>query len=444
MRVTHILIVTPYYPPEKAAAAVRMSETAAQLVQRGYEVTVLTTRPNYPTGIVPPEYRGRTLQEESIDGVRVVRVWSYTCPNRGFLRRILAQLSFGCLAPVLGWKAVGQPDVIMVESPPLFDAIAGRMLSRYKRCPFIFVVSDLWPASAVQLGMLHNRALIWLAEWLELSTYQRAGLIWTVTAGICTNIIKMGLPPEKVFLLTNGVDISKFRPFPQAQARAKLHWDDHFTALYAGTHGLAHGLTTLLDAAELLRDQTAIRFVLVGDGAEKKDLVAQAQQRHLTNVHFLEPMPHDQIPQLLAAADVCLIPLRKLPLFEGALPSKMYEAMACARPIVLSVAGEARRLAEQAAGAAIAVEPENGDELASAILHLYEHPDQAEVLGQQGRAFVEKYFDRNHLVAKLTVHINALLQKDETSGIPSNLNQSDDRQLVLARPAEQVKERAQL
>ncbi|HEV2654201.1 MAG TPA: sugar transferase, partial [Ktedonobacteraceae bacterium] len=148
-----------------------------------------------------------------------------------------------------------------------------------------------------------------------------------------------------------------------------------------------------------------------GDGATKKDLVAEAQRRRLTNVHFLEPLPHERVPQLLAAADVCLIPLKKLPLFEGALPSKMYEAMACARPIVLSVAGEASRLAERDAGAAIAVEPENADALADAILHLYEHPEHAELLMQQGRAFVEKRFDRNQLVAKLDEHIKNLLNQ---------------------------------
>ncbi|MDQ2887829.1 MAG: sugar transferase [Chloroflexota bacterium] len=407
----HILFVTLYYPPEKAAPAVRISETTARLVAQGYEVTVLTTVPNYPTGIVPPAYRGQIVGEEWHQGVHVVRVWSYTSPNRGFLRRILAQLSFGCLAPLLGWNKVGRPDVIIVESPPLFNAIGGRILSYFKQSPFIFIVSDLWPESAVQLGMLRNRILIRLAEWLEWSTYQRASLIWAVTEGIRTTIIKRGLSAKKVFLLTNGVDTDKFRPLPRAQARSDFGWENKFTALYAGTHGLAHGLTTLLDAAERLDARPDIQIVLAGDGATKKDLVAEAQRRCLTNVHFLEPLPHERVPQLLAAADVCLIPLKKLPLFEGALPSKMYEAMACARPIVLSVAGEASRLAERDAGAAIAVEPENADALAAAILHLYEHPEHAELLMQRGRAFVEKRFDRNQLVAKLDEHIKNLLNQ---------------------------------
>jgi colanic acid biosynthesis glycosyl transferase WcaI len=408
---THILFITPYYPPEKGAAQVRISETAKFLVKRGYEVTILTTVPNYPSGIVPPEYCGPVVQCEVRDGVRVVRVWSYVSPNKGFLRRILAQLSFGCLAPLLGRRDVGRPDVVIVESPPLFDAIAGRMLAWLKHCPFIFTVSDLWPESAVQLGMLRNHMLIWLAEWLEWSTYQRAGVVWALTEGIRDALIQRGLSPEQVFLVTNGVDTTKFRPLPKPQARAELGWDDRFTVLYAGTHGLAHGLTTVLDAAEQIRDCPGIRIILVGDGAAKGELIRDAQRRNLENVIFLDPQPHDRMPLLLAAADVCLVPLRKLPLFEGALPSKMYEVMASARPILLGMDGEARRLVETEAGAAVYFEPENATALVSAILYLYEHPAVAELLGWRGRTFVEARFDRDHLTALLEERIALLLEK---------------------------------
>jgi colanic acid biosynthesis glycosyl transferase WcaI len=407
----HILFITPYYPPEKGAAQVRISETAMYFVNRGYEVTVLTTVPNYPSGSVPVEYRGHVIQQEVQLGIRIVRVWSYVSPNKGFLRRILAQLSFGCLAPFLGGRAVGLPDVIIVESPPLFDAIAGRMMAWLKHCPFIFTVSDLWPESAVQLGILRNRMLIRLAEWLEWSTYQRAGAVWALTEGIRSLLIQRGLSLEHVFLVTNGVDTTKFRPLPKAQARTELGWDDRFTVLYAGTHGLAHGLTTLLDAAEQLRKHDVLRFVLVGDGAAKGELIADAQKRNLRNITFLDPQPHERMPLLLAAADACLVPLRKLPLFEGALPSKMYEVMACARPILLGMDGEARRLVETEAGAAVYFEPENARALTSAILYLYEHPNMIGLLGQRGRAFVEARFNRDHLTALLEERIALLLEK---------------------------------
>ena len=407
----HILFITAYFYPEKAAAAVRLSETAKCLLMQGHQVTVLTTVPNYPTGVVPPEYCGHAIQEEMLEGVRVVRVWSYTSPNKGFLRRILAQLSFGCLAPLLGGRAVGRPDVIIVESPPLFDAIAARLLAWFKRRPFIFLVSDLWPESAIQLGMLRNRLLIRLAEWLEWSTYRRASLVWAVTEGIRQSLLQRGLSEEHVFLLTNGVDTGKFRPLPVSQARAELGWDNKFTVIYAGTHGLAQGLETVLEAAERLRDRTDTRFVLVGDGATKAELVAQAQKHDLKNIAFLDPQPHDRMPLILAGADICLVPLRKVPLFEGALPSKIYEAMACARPIVLGVAGEARRMIEQKADAGLAVEPENAGALVSAILYLCEHPAVAEALGRRGRSFVETRFDRKQLTSELEIRVAQLLEK---------------------------------
>jgi colanic acid biosynthesis glycosyl transferase WcaI len=408
---TYILYVTPYYPPEMGAAMVRISETARRLVGRGHQVTVLTTVPNYPSGIVPPEYRGRVIQQEVRDGVRVIRVWSYVSPNKGFLRRVLAQFSFACLAPVFGWKEVGHPDVIIVESPPLFDAIAGRVLAWRKHCPFIFTVADLWPEAAIQMGALRNRVLIRLAEWLEWSTYQRASLVWVVTEWIRDNLIQRGLSPERIFLLTNGVDITKFRPLPKAQARAELGWDDRFTALYAGTQGPSQGLTTLLRAAEQLRDHTDIRIVLVGDGAAKADLVAEAQRRDLRNVTFLDPQPHDSMPLLLAAADACLVSVLKTPFTEGDLPSKMFEAMASSRPILLGIDGLARRLVEREAGAAVYFEPENATELATAILYLREHPEVAELLGQRGRAFVEERFNRDHLTTILEERIAMLLEK---------------------------------
>jgi glycosyltransferase involved in cell wall biosynthesis len=419
---SHILFISPYYPPEKGAAAVCVSENATRLAKLGHQVTVLTTFPNYPTGIVPPEYHGRMMQRETLEGVQVVRVWSYTSPNKGFLRRILAQLSFGCVAPLLGGKEVGHPDIIIVQSPPLFDAIAARMLAWRKHCPFIFMVSDLWPESAVQLGALRNRLFIRLSEWLEWSTYQKAGLVWVVTEGIRDRLLQRGLPPERIFFLTNGVDAARFRPLPEAQARAELGWDDRFTVLYAGTHGLSHGLTTILDVAEQLLDRHEIHIVFVGDGAEKADLVAQAQRRKLKNVSFLDPLPHHQVPILLSAADVCLVHVRKLPVFEGMLPIKMFEAMACARPILLAIGGEARKLAEQEAGAAIYVEPENANALVSAILHLREHPDQAELLGRRGRACIEARFAYDHLVAILDAQISALL-----GNVPGDQNVPDDR-----------------
>jgi glycosyltransferase involved in cell wall biosynthesis len=409
---SHVLFVTPYYPPERGAPMVRISETAKVLISQGYEVTVLTTFPNHPTGIVPVEYRGHFILKEVIDEVRIIRIWSYFSSNKGFTRRVLAHLSFGCLAPLLGGKAVGQPDVIIVESPPLFNAIAGHLLSWSKRCPFIFTVADLWPESAIQLGMLRNRIFIRMAEWLEWSTYQHAGAIWAVTEGIYTTLIRRGLSPEYVFLLTNGVDTTLFNPRSQAQARAELGWNEQFIVLYAGTHGISHALVTLLDAAEQLQGFPDIRFILIGEGAEKEHLIAEAERRKLPNVTFMEPQPHERMPLFLAAADACVMHMRKIPLFKGALPFKMFEAMAMARPILLGVDGEARRIAVQEAQAALYVEPENAAELASAVLYVHDHPEEAELLGQRARTLVKQRFDRVQLTKTLEGHIARLLKKE--------------------------------
>lgn len=412
----HILFITPYYPPEITPPAIRISETAMRLVKLGYQVTVLTTFPNFPSGIVPPEYRGHRIQHEVCNEVRIVRVWSYVSPNRGFLRRILAQLSFGCLVPFLGGKAISHPDVIIVESPPLFDAIAGRMLAWFKHCPFIFTVADLWPESAIQLGMLHNQILIRLAEWLEWSTYQRAGAVWALTEGIRNVLIQRGLSQNHVFTVTNGVDITKFRPLPKAQARTELGWDDRFTILYAGNHGLVYSLATVIEAAKRLQDYADIHIVFAGDGVKKAELMAQVKRCDLKNITFLDPLPHDRMPLLFAGSDVCLIPLRKLSLLKGTLPVKMFEVMACARPFILGVDGIARQLAEHEAQAAICVEPENIEELVSAILYLCEDPEVAELLGQRGREFVEARFDRDRLTCTLETQIAKVL--DEKVSIP--------------------------
>jgi len=408
---SHILFISPYYPPENGAAPACVGETCTRLVKLGHEVTVLTTLPNYPAGIVLPEYRGRFLQKEERDGVKVIRVWSYITPNKSFLWRILWYVSFALMAPLVGGKAVGNPDIIIVQSPPLFDAIPVRILARWKRCPFIFMVSDLWPEQAIQLGVLHNQLLIRLSEWLEWSTYRRAALVWVVTEWIRDKLIQRGLDPEHILLLTNGVDITTFHPQPQAKARAELKWDDRFTVLYVGTLGVTHGLMTIIDAADQIREHKDIHFVLVGEGSDKEDLVAETRKRKLTNVTFMDVVPHNLVPTLLAAGDVCLAHVRKAPVTEGILPIKMYEAMACARPIVLGVDGEARRIAEQEAGAALYVEPENPSALSSAILQLYEHPDLASTLGPKGRAYVESRFDYDHLTAILDAHITVLLHE---------------------------------
>jgi colanic acid biosynthesis glycosyl transferase WcaI len=410
---SHILFITYYYPPEKGAAMVRISETAKRLVKLGHQVTVLTTIPNYPTGIVPSEYRGRIIQDEMLDGVRVIRVWNYINSNSTFLRRILPHISFNLLAPILGGRAVGHPDVIIACSLPLFNAIAGRLLSWWKRCPYIFWVADLWPETPIQLGILRNPLMIRLSRWLEWSAYEHASIVWVVAEGSRNDLIQRGFPPERIFLGINGVDSALFCPIPQTsmQARTELGWDDRFTVLYAGTHGVVHGLMTVLDAADQMRDRADIQFIFIGDGAQKTDLVEQACKRNLRNITFLDAQLHEKMPLIYAAADICLVPARKAQVLKGFLPAKLFEIMSCGRPILLGVDGEARKLAEQDAGAALFVAPENPAALVSSILFLKDHPDFAESLGKRGRAYAEMHFDRDQLITAVEQRIEYLLGK---------------------------------
>lgn len=405
----HVLFISRNYPPEKAAAAVCVSEIAKGLVKRGHQVTVLTTVPNYPDGIVPKEYRGHVVHEEILEGVRVMRVWSYISPNKGFLRRIFALLSFGCISPFLAYKAVGHPDVVIVTSP-LFNVIAARILAWKKKCPLIFWVADLWPESAIQLGMLRNRLLIWLSERLEWSTYQCASTVWVVTEGMRETLLHRGVPQEKLLFITNGVDTTRFRPLVRAQARTELGWDNRFTLLYAGNHGLVYAMSTLLEVAQQLIDDPTFHLILAGDGVRKAELMAEARKRDLKNVTFLDAVPYEDMPRLWAAADVCVIPLRNIPLVESSLPVKMFEVMACARPFVLGAKGVASNLAERAK-AGMVVEPENVEAFVSAILYLQTYPEEAEAAGVRGRNYVELHFDYQRLTAMLEAHLEVLLKK---------------------------------
>jgi colanic acid biosynthesis glycosyl transferase WcaI len=418
---SHILFVTPYFPPEVGAPQTRISGMASRLVKMGHQVTVLTTLPNYPSGIVPPEYRHRARRREIYEGVQIIRIWSYISPNQGVFRRILAQLSFGCLAALLGARSVGQPDVIIVESPPLFDAISGWMLSWLKRCPYIFTVADLWPEAAVQMGILRNRLVIWLTRQLEQAAYHHAAAIWALTAGLRKTLLQRGLPAQRVFVIPNGVDTTHFRPQPRLAARQELGWGNQFILLFAGTLGLAQRLETVLDAAEKLQASPDIHIILAGEGATKASLQAGASRRGLTNLTFLGSQPHERIPLLIAGADACLAPLRRLPLFEATLPVKMYEAMACGRAVIVAAEGDACQLAGQEAGAAICVEPENPTALAQAILDLHSQPELAQQLGQRGRAYIEAYLDRNLLATTLEQRITTLLAERRAAALPGTL-----------------------
>jgi glycosyltransferase involved in cell wall biosynthesis len=392
-----IIIVTHYFPPETGAPQARLSALAAAWAADGDDVTVLTGMPNHPTGVKPPEYRSAMRRREQRNGYRVLRTWLYATPNEGIARKTIGHLSFMFSSVLLGWRASGPADVVVVSSPTFFAIGSGWLLARLKRARLVVEVRDLWPAIFTELGVLTNRWIIGLLERLELAAYAAADTVIVVSDGFRANLIGRGVPAGQVHTIRNGVCPGEFDPGAAAdpRLRAKLGaGPGDCLVLYAGTHGISQGLTSVADAAAALAGEP-VRFAFVGEGADKQRLRDRVAELGLRNVTLLPGVPHEQVPALLAAADICLVPLRDVPLFSSFIPSKMFECLAAGRPVVGAVAGEAAQILREA-GACV-VPPGDGAALAGAIGTLAADPRRRAAMGRQGRCYVEKYFDRETL-----------------------------------------------
>jgi glycosyltransferase involved in cell wall biosynthesis len=392
-----VLVVTHYFPPETGAPQARLSALAAAWAADGDEVTVLTGMPNHPTGVVHPGYRRAWFRREAADGYRVIRTWLYATPNEGFVRKTLGHLSFMVSSVLLGGWAAGRADVVVVSSPTFFSILSGWVLARLRRARFVVEVRDLWPAIFVQLGVLTNRRVIALLERLELAAYAAADQVVVVSEGFREDLIDRGVPAAKVHTIRNGVDLRQFDPAtaPSAELRATLGaGPDDCLVLYAGTHGISQGLPAIADAAAA-GDQQRIRFAFVGDGADKRRLEHRVAELALRNVVLLPGVPSDQMPALLAAADICLVPLRDVPLFGTFIPSKMFEYLAAGKAVLGSVQGEAAQILAEAG--AMVVPPEDSGSLAAALAALAADPELRALMGKSGREFVERNYDRKAL-----------------------------------------------
>ena len=393
----HILYLSQYFPPEVGATQTRAYEMARGLVRAGHRVTMLTEVPNHPSGIVPPAYRGKWVEPSELDGIDVLRVWVKASPVKTFRSRMAFYLSYMANATLVGaLKARGPFDVVYATSPPLFVGAAGLALHRLKRAPLVFEVRDLWPESAVALGELHSpRAIAWAGKLEELC-YNRASRIVVVTEGIRQRLLSRGYPAGKLALLPNGANTELFQRQPELGQRFRADHGlalDAFVAVYAGIHGIAQGLEIVLHAAATLRNDPTVRFVLVGEGPVKADLQALRTELGLDNVLMLPEQSRSAMPAILSAADAAIVPLRKLDLFQGALPSKMFDAWACELPLLLSIDGEARRTLDAANGG-LYVPPEDAAALAGAIRALAALPDRGRSLGHNGRRYTEQHHSR--------------------------------------------------
>jgi len=393
------LVVTHYFPPETGAPQARLSELAATWASDGDQVTVLTGMPNHPTGVVPPEYRGAIRRRERRDGYRVIRTWLYATPNEGVARKTLGHLSFMASSVLLGARAAGRAEVVVVSSPTFFSIGSAWLLAKLKRARFVVEIRDLWPAIFVELGVLTNRRVIRLLERLELAAYAAADQVVVVSEGFRDNLIERGVPASKVHTIRNGVDLTRFDPAapadPAVRARLGAQPGDCLV-LYLGTHGISQGLPAVADAAARLAAEPVagqpVRIAFVGDGADKQRLAARVAELGLDNVTMLPGVPSAEVPALLAAADIGLVPLRQVPLFATFIPSKMFELLAAGRAVIGSMTGEAAHILGEAGG--VVVPPEDSVALAEAISALAADPELRQAMGRAGRAHVERAYDR--------------------------------------------------
>jgi colanic acid biosynthesis glycosyl transferase WcaI len=371
-----VLFVSDNFPPESNAPASRLHEHARHWVRAGHQVTVITCAPNFPEGRVYPGYANRWHQVEILDGIRVVRVKTYLAPNEGVVRRTLDYLSFMC-ASVIAGALERRPDVVVASSPQFFAAVGGWQLSRVLCVPFVLEVRDLWPASIVAVGALRDSWLIGGLERLELSLYRRARAIVVVTEAFRKDIAGRGISHEKIHVVPNGADLSWCAPRPRDAAFVREQaLEGKFIVGYIGTHGMAHGLERVLDAAELLRDRPEVAFFFAGGGAERASLERSVARRALANVRLVPRQPKERMSALWSACDLTLIVLRDDPVFATVVPSKLFEAMAHGVPLLLSVPeGEATALVREH-GSGVVTPPEDPVALAAAIRSLARTPER--------------------------------------------------------------------
>ncbi len=408
----NILYISQYYPPEACAPAARVDNFSREWAQSGADVTVLTGFPNHPEGVLHPEYRkywrGGFMREER-GAVKVCRTWLYPSANKGLWGRGANYASFGASAAMAGSCVAASKGVVIATSPQIFVGMSGWAVGSLRSLPWVFEVRDLWPESLVGVrqtapGTLLYRSVGRIADFL----YRRATHIVVDGEWKRRHLIQQGVEEKRISVMRYAIQADAYEDPDSAIAREtrqdlrrELGLSDRFVLLYAGTLGMAHGLETVLLAAERLRDHAGLAFLLLGEGAEREQLLARSRELRLTNLRFLGKQPRERIPAYLLAADACLVPLRRCEVFKTAIPSKMFEAMAAARPTLLGVEGEAKEiLLESRAG--IAVPPDSPEALAEAILGLKNDPNLARTLGANGRrAVLEKYSCRRQAKAYL-------------------------------------------
>lgn len=397
-----ILFLSDNFPPEGNAPATRLYEHATRWVRAGHQVTVITCAPNFPEGRLFAGYRNDWRKVEVVDGIRVVRVKTYITANEGFLRRTLDYMSFMAVATVMS-VIEPRPDVVVATSPQFFCAIAGWMVSLLKWRPFVFELRDLWPASIMAVGAMKKNLVIRLLEKIELFLYRRAETIVSVTQSFREDLTLRGIPREKIHVVINGVDLDRYEPQPRdAELAREFGLEGKFVAGYMGTHGMAHALPKVLDAAERLLARDDIAFFFAGSGAERAHVEQLVADRGLRNVRLIPRQPKERMPALWSLCDLAIVPLRDTPVFATVIPSKIFEAMGMGVPILMSLPeGEATGIVRQT-GSGVCVKPEDPASMATEIARLASSPEEVSRLSRQAREAAPK-FSRDSLATQMLV-----------------------------------------
>ena len=397
--VKRILFLTDNFPPEVNAPATRTYEHAREWVGKGYEVTVITCAPNFPHGKVYEGYANKLFSREEKDGIKVIRVWTYITANEGFLRRILDYISFAVMSFLVGiWI---RTDIIVATSPQFFTAVAGRWLSFFKFRPWIMEVRDLWPESIAAVGAMNEGKIYKFLEWVELRLYKSAKKIIVVTDTFKRKISARGIETLKIDVHKNGVILDLFEPRPKDKElmEANPQFEGKKVFAYIGTHGMAHGLSFILNSLpKLQKSLPQAHFLFIGEGAEKENLLNQAKELKLDNVTFMPFVPKHEVVRYLSLMDVALVNLKKSDTFKTVIPSKIFEAAALQKPILLGLEGETKGIIESF-NAGTCFEPENEEEFIAqchAILKEQAHEDY-----QKGCQELAEAFDRKQIALQV-------------------------------------------
>lgn len=407
----HILLIHQSFASFNEPGGTRHYELALYLAKSGYRVTIIASPVSYLSGQVSK--KGEPLGESLLDGqepegnggVTILRAYTYSALHKSFIHRVVSFFSFMVSAFLMGLK-VKDVDVVWGTSPPIFQGVTAWLLARVKQVPFLFEIRDLWPAFAVQVGVLRQPTLIRASEWLERFLYRHSDRVIVNSPGFVDHVRERGA--RQVFVVSNGVDPRMFDPQADGSSFCREHGlEGKYIVLYAGAHGVSNDLLVVVEAADLMRDNQQIEIVFLGDGKEKPALMEKAKSMGLSNIHFLPPIPKAEMPQALAAADACLAILKPIPLYATVYPNKVFDYMAAGKPVLLAIRGVIKEVVEDA-GAGICVSPGAPAALADAIRFLASRPQEGREMGMRGRHYVEAHFDRAVLAEQLSKHFREL------------------------------------